>query len=95
LEKPKRSEGFYDISGSLLRLADNNTMGKKKRNWKCTDPSDKAKITQGIKMIGRISLKQYLFLISKGYDADTISKWTKYHASKEIGKLIERFKNGD
>ena len=58
------------------------------RAWKIVSPADKAKRTMGIRLKGRITMKQYLLLVSKGRDGDVIKNWTKHHASKEIQRLL-------
>jgi len=54
-------------------------------------PEHTAQRSQG-RMSGRITLKQYLFLVRNGFDGDKIKGWTNYRASKEIGKVIEKEK---
>ncbi len=51
------------------------------------DPSDKAKDTKDFKLLGRITATQIDYLSSKGYEWETIKKWTKFRASKEITKF--------
>jgi hypothetical protein len=62
-----------------------------KGSRKIFSPEDKTAKTCE-RMIGRISLKQYLLLVDKGYDGNIIMKWTKYKAFNEIKNIFEKSK---
>lgn len=57
---------------------------------KVTAPADKAKQTQGLKLTGRITLRQFQFLVNRNYDAAVVMHWSKHRASKEIEKILKR-----
>jgi len=52
-----------------------------------TDPSDKAKLTNFNEDTGRATLRQYEFLVSKGYDGEEVRRWTHYRAANEIKRF--------
>ena len=63
---------------------------KGKPRYKSGPPEERAQRTKGTQLIGRITLPQYELLVGKGYDGDCIRKWTKYKASTEIAKVLNR-----
>jgi hypothetical protein len=66
------------------------------KRYRYPGPEYLAAQTKGVPLLGKITFKQYELLVRKGYDGDTVRKWTKYHASREITKLLggdsEKFK---
>jgi len=64
----------------------------KKNTFKIYSPEDKSKLTTRNTMIGRITIKQYAFLVLNGFNGEKIKDWTKYHAHKEISKIIDNKK---
>lgn len=53
-------------------------------------PEHKAMRTKGLTHAGRISLKQFQFLVNHGFDGKAIMGWTCRRAHLAISKNIER-----
>jgi len=77
----------YKVQKLMEKIKKHGGCKAYKSALKLVDPSDKAKETMGIKNQGRISLKQYIYLVEElGFDGDKIKNWTKHRADKEINK---------
>ena len=73
-----------------MKMAKGLPQYREPKRQRIVDPSDKAARTMGLPMSGRSTLKQQAFLARHGHDRAKTMRWTKYHASQEIGKIIER-----
>lgn len=54
------------------------------------DPAHKAMRSKGMTHAGRITLKQFQFLVNHGFDPKAIMGWTNRRAHLAISKIIAR-----
>lgn len=47
---------------------------------------EKAAVTRGLTHVGRLTLEQYLILISNGHSGNDVKGWTAHHAVTEIAR---------
>jgi hypothetical protein len=74
---------------TLNKLIHEQFLEKDCKKYKIISPADKTKKTQDINLKGRITLKQYLFLIEHNYNGDDIKGWTCYKAYNTINKICK------
>lgn len=67
------------VAGQSAEIAGN-------RELKWRRPEHKGMATRGIRLAGKITLRQYLRLIELGMDGEKIKGWTAHRASKEISR---------
>lgn len=60
-----------------------------KKMPKLVNPEHRAMRTKGMTHAGRITYKQYKFLVNSGHKGSDVKNWTRRRASKAIERIIE------